>query len=280
MVLKGLIAAVLLGLPAGAGAQPAADDKAAADRLAAVSARAKAAFEAKKYAEAVALYQEAYRLEPVATLLYNIAYLYDAHLDERALARDFYRRYVNAPDAEASARLKAFERIAVFDADDAREAKAKAAVATARADTPRVDPAPVAQPISSPAPAPAAVVASAAPASVSGRAGQTSGLGGDTLTTIFFGVGGAALLTSGISAALVADTHDEYLAARTPGARTDLAEKGERQALVADITLTVGLAAVAAGVWFWLSEDDDAAATSWVPTTVNGEPGVVFGRAF
>lgn len=279
MMLRVLFTTALLSLPGLGHAQPGADELTVADQLAQISERAKVAFESKQYAEAVALYQAAYRLEPVATLLYNIAYICDAHLGDRALARDFYRRYVNAPDADPSARLKAFERIAGFDALDAREAVVAAAIAapiTAAAPVSAAQPASAPRASVPPAPVPPAAISSVTPA-VGARV-EPAGSSG-TLSAVLLSVGGAALLTSGISAVLVSGTHDDYLAARTADKRTDFSESGSRQALVADISLAIGISAVVAGVWVLLT-DDDSAKTSWVPAPMSGENGIVFGHAF
>lgn len=283
MVLRMLLAAVLLS-PALAQAQP--SDQAIADSLALISARAKVAFESEQYLEAVGLYQEAYRLEPVSTLLYNIAFIYDTYLDDRVLARDFYRRYVNAPDAEQSARLKSFERIALFDAMEL-SAAARPVSAPPGAAVPAA-PATVAPPVAAVPVAVAPVTAVPAVAPVAGvpPASVQPGVGArvepsdskKTVSIVLLGLGGAALVTSGIATAVVADTHDDYLAARTPSRRKDLSASGETQALVADLSLVLGVSAVAVGVWLLLSDDD--AATSWMPAPVNGEPGVVFGHRF
>lgn len=70
--------------------------------VAAAEQKASQAFEAyraKRYAEAVALYLDAYKAAPSADVLYNVARIYDAKLGDRPLAISFYRRYIADPGA-------------------------------------------------------------------------------------------------------------------------------------------------------------------------------------
>jgi tetratricopeptide (TPR) repeat protein len=73
--------------------------------------RAFQAYQAKRFAEAVALYIEAYNAAPNADILYNIARIYDAKLGDRPLAINFYRRYIAEPGAVADRIQIANERL-------------------------------------------------------------------------------------------------------------------------------------------------------------------------
>jgi hypothetical protein len=69
------------------------------------------AYQSKHFAEAVALYMEAYNAAPNADILYNVARIYDAKLLDRPLAINFYRRYITDPGAVADRIQIANERL-------------------------------------------------------------------------------------------------------------------------------------------------------------------------
>jgi hypothetical protein len=72
------------------------------------------AYQGKHFAEAVALYMEAYNAAPNADILYNVARIYDAKLLDRPLAINFYRRYITDPGAVADRIQIANERLLVL----------------------------------------------------------------------------------------------------------------------------------------------------------------------
>jgi tetratricopeptide (TPR) repeat protein len=72
------------------------------------------AVQAKRFAEAVALYLEAYAAAPSADMLYNIARIYDTRLGDRPLAIHFYRRYIADPGAVAGRVQIGNERLAAL----------------------------------------------------------------------------------------------------------------------------------------------------------------------
>ena len=63
------------------------------------------------YAAAIATYLRAYDASNAAVTLLNIATIYDRKLHEPALASEYYRRYLRAPDAEPALVQKATERL-------------------------------------------------------------------------------------------------------------------------------------------------------------------------
>ena len=73
--------------------------------------RAYALHAAGDYAAAIATYLRAYDASNAAVTLLNIATIYDRRLHEPALAAEYYRRYLRAPDAEPSLVQKATERL-------------------------------------------------------------------------------------------------------------------------------------------------------------------------
>lgn len=72
------------------------------------------AYQGGRFAEAVALYLEAYDAAPNADILYNVARIYDAKLLDRPLAISFYRRYISDPGAVADRVQLANERLLVL----------------------------------------------------------------------------------------------------------------------------------------------------------------------
>ena len=86
-------------------------------------------------AEALKLYVEADELAPSATLAFDIAWLYDTHLDAPALALEWYRRTMSAPDVTSELVSRARDRITALEA--AIRAAATAASAAASSSPPR-----------------------------------------------------------------------------------------------------------------------------------------------
>ena len=109
-VAKGLLLGALAVGPAAA-QNPGGADAGAEDPIEQLADRGLRLFQAGDFKGAVKAYREAYQFEPVGALLYNIAFIYDKKLDDPLLALDYYRRFVNAPDADRDTRLAAYERI-------------------------------------------------------------------------------------------------------------------------------------------------------------------------
>jgi hypothetical protein len=75
--------------------------------------------------------------------LFNIATIYDHKLHERALAMEYFRRYLQAPDAESAFVQKATERLSVLKAEADEEERSRRSLPTAA-------PAPSGAPLRSP----------------------------------------------------------------------------------------------------------------------------------
>ncbi len=78
---------------------------------------------AGEFRRGIARYEEAYRVEPAAALLYNIAFIYDRKLDDPRSAREYYERYLVATDAEPDASARARDRLTDLNARIAEEAR-------------------------------------------------------------------------------------------------------------------------------------------------------------
>lgn len=82
-----------------------------ADRVEALAQEASELVRSGEFHGGIARYEEAYRIEPAAALLYNIAFVYDRKLDDPRSARVYYERYLLAPDAEPDGSARARDRL-------------------------------------------------------------------------------------------------------------------------------------------------------------------------
>ena len=229
-----LIAALIAGAPRGAlAAEP---EAAAADGAVALSehkaAQAFEAYQARRFAEAVALYVEANDASPNADILYNIARIYDTKLGDRPLAINFYRHYITDPGAVPERIQLANERLVAL-----RDAEAAAS-----------------QPSPAAAPPPAAPAAAAAH-DLAG--GMTVGEWG----AVALAVSGVAAvgIGAGFGFAAIDETHtmrrlcDGNVCREQRG--IDAAKSAETSARISTIGLASGgaLLALGAALYFWPS---------------------------
>jgi hypothetical protein len=77
---------------------------------------------AGRYVESIAMYLKAYEASNAGVTLLNVATIYDRKLHERALASDYYRRYLRAPDAEPDLVQKANRRLAALKIEEDADA--------------------------------------------------------------------------------------------------------------------------------------------------------------
>jgi len=200
------------------------------DPIAALATRGMELVSAQRFDEAIRVYLEAYALEPLAAILYNIAFIYDKKLDAPKKAATYYQQYIDAPDADDEGKLRAYERLRILEA--------------------RIR-------IATPPPAPP-------PPRLSAQA-----VGGWIST-----VTGAALVVTGATFTTLAySTHSEFQETDDITARGALRDEGEFRAVMGDVTLSVGLAALAAGVTLLVWKDDDHDARAG-PSLVLTGPGL------
>jgi len=86
------------------------------DPIAALATRGMELVSAERFDEAIRVYLEAYALEPLAAILYNIAFIYDKKLDAPKKAATYYQQYIDAPDADDQGKLRAYERLRILEA--------------------------------------------------------------------------------------------------------------------------------------------------------------------
>lgn len=186
-----------------------------------------AAFDAGRFAEALAAFTEAYNLSSKTDLLYNLGVCAEK-VGDRDKAIAYYRLYLEEkPDAEDAAEVKA--RL------EALQGKAEA---------------PAAQPAAAPAkPSPA-------PPPDDEGAGYT----GDgepkksphTGPILLMSLGGLVVVTGAITAASAYRTHQDLESTCSPDCSDDKVDNLRGVALAADLQFAVGGAAVAAGFLWWL----------------------------
>jgi len=124
--MKAYVRALQAGVVAGVivlGGQAQAAPSENADRIADQGYKA---YEAGKFADAVALYSKAFQTSGDPRLLYNIGSIYDRKLKDRVLAEDFYRRYLTNPNNEPNLVKKATERLGELKAEEDAEKAAAA----------------------------------------------------------------------------------------------------------------------------------------------------------
>jgi hypothetical protein len=202
------------------------------------AAQAFQAYREKRFAEAVALYLDAYRAAPSADILYNVARIYDAKLGDRPLAISFYRRYISDPGAVADRIQAANERLVAL-----RDAELAAT---------RPPPAP-----ESSAPAPAPSAPAPAPAS------PESGWNGAEVTGVVLGATGIVALGVGTGFGIAAlherqtmrDLCDNSVCSEQRG--IDAAASASDHAALSTIAFASGgaLLALGAAFYFWLGDE-------------------------
>jgi tetratricopeptide (TPR) repeat protein len=211
-----------------------------------LSGKAAAAYGEGNYERAIELFKEAYALQPVSNLLFNIAKVYEKteNWDE---AENFYKEFIKSPDAEGKAREAALERL-----DAIKQIKDAAA------------PDPVEKPDDpvekDPPPPPPPAKKSPLPWIVMG--------------------GGGALVAGGVVFGLLASgKQSKFDDATTADEKRDLRKSGKTLALVADSMYVAGAITGVVGVILLLSSggESEPQAQAVVPTGwvgPNGQAGI------
>ena len=200
---------------------------------------ARAAYKAKNYDGAVALYLEAYDAAASPAILYNIAFIYDKKLNDREIALQYYNRVHSSSDAPDELKRKAQARITELSATP---------TGPTPPDPPPSDPATIDPPPRDPTPSDPNPPTD--PPNVSGP---------DKPVWPWIVAGaGAAILGGGIALGVVAGgTADDFAAATEAADKRSLQSAARTEAAAADIMMVVGGAALATGVvLFFVVEPD------------------------
>ncbi len=226
------------------------------------------AFEAGRYADAIADYGDAFALVPNPTLLWNIARAYE-HLDDLAMARLFFERY-------AAADLDPDRRRAVSDK-----------LAQLRAGT--TPPEPKSSPSSSPpaaVPAPETVDVPAVPTTVTVAdrgSVRTAGWIALGLSAALLGGGGALY---GVAASdfdrieSAARDPDGTVTGMTRGRALELQDRANDMTAAGVALLAIGATGLATSITLLLVDDGPGRAVTAVPTSDGAGAGVLLQGRF
>lgn len=89
-----------------------------------------------KFSDAIMTYMKAYEISHAAAVLYNIAAIYDRKLHERSLAMEYFRRYLQAPDADPEFARKATERLSALKVEATAEEQQRSSMKVANLPPP------------------------------------------------------------------------------------------------------------------------------------------------
>jgi len=237
------VAAFSLAVPAPAFAAeaPPTDPTARAEWL---SGQAETAFSERRFADAIRLYLDAWEAAPAASILYNVAFIYDKRLNDPELAIDYYERAAGSADADVELKAKATARVAQLRGDLAK---------------------PPDKPPEKPPEKPPTT-------------------GDSRVVPWLVTASGGALLVGGVIMGVVAKgTEGDFSEANTAAEKRELQSSGKTQALVADILMGTGIVALGAGiVWLIIDSGSDAGDSSVAPVSETGfrfEPRFIPGGA-
>lgn len=230
-------------------------------KIESLSEEAGEAYRDGEYEKAIALFEEAYAIQPIPNLLFNIARVYEK-LENWAQAEKYYREFIKSPEAEASAREAALERV---DSLKQLQQVASQPETPPEPDVPAEpeEPAVVAQPTQPP------------PKKSS------------PLPWILIGTGGGLALTGGVFGILAAGKQSTFNNATTAEEKLSARKSGKTFALVADIGYGLGIASAAVGVVLLLTGSSESASSEQalriVPSgsvDADGQPHVGFSFRF
>lgn len=249
-VMKRLLSAVMMAAVMLAGLAGPAWAEDVTKKVEELSAQAAQAYGEGDFEQAIALFQEAYDLQPVPNLLFNIAKVYEKTENWDAAEKN-YKEFIKSPDADSQAREVALERI-----DAIKEIKAAAAAAEReKAEEEKKDP----------------VVEDPPPQTVEKKS--------NVLPWIVMGSGAGVAAVGGVFGILAMGKQKEFDEAETAADKQELRKSGKTFALVADISYAVGLVGIVTGVVLLVTSggSDDGAATAIAPTGwvgPNGQAGI------
>lgn len=208
------------------------------EKVEALAREARTLYDAGEFGQSVAVYLEAYKLQPTAAVLYNVAVIYDKKLQEADLAIDFYRRYIGSPDADPAAVQRATARIQELKVEQAARREADLARLPTRTERP---------PATEPALQPVEVERPLSGQTVWGYVALGSG--------VALAAGGAVM------GVLAGDAADEFAASSDLDDKLEYRDTAQSRALVADILIGVGAAAAVTGLLMIVLDDGEPAAT-------------------
>lgn len=196
-----------------------------------LSQRAATAYQDGDFDRAIELFQEAYELQPVPNLLFNIAKVQEKKENWKE-AITFYKEFIKAPDADSQARQVALDRIDALEQiqrveQEEREAEERRLAEEERKRQEAELAARKKDPVEEPEQA-------------------TSGTG--PVPWIVTGVGAGLLIGGGVFGLLASDAESVFKTGETAEERRDARSKGMTYALVADSMFIAGGVATVVGI--------------------------------
>ncbi len=224
------------GLPASTYAQAKVSE---ANRVQFLARKAFTARSEGRNEDAVALYLQAFQIEPVPGLLYNIAYIYDRDIGDLELASRFYRRCIAAEGVEATVVRRANGRLATLRERMRENANQRRtdAITTNRSGTTRGR--------------------NTATNAVRTKVESPSARGPWWL----MGIGATLLVTGLATGGIAAYNSKQFGAATLLSEKKDIRDLAQTQALTADILMGTGaLTALAGLTWYFISDREQTMA--------------------
>ena len=205
-----------------------------------LSAKAAAAYGEGKYEESIDLFKQAYELQQVSNLLFNIAKVYEK-IENWDEAENHYKEFIKAPDADSDAREVALERVEAIKeikrlAAEAEEQKRRDEDERKRQEEEKA---------------------------LAQQQTETSKKKPNVLPWVLIGSGAAIAATGGVFGIMALGKQSDFDAAQSASEKADLRSSGKTFALIADVGVGVGLAAGVVGVVLLLTSggESDAGAS-------------------
>ena len=243
-----MTALVVGGLSFGPAFSSVAFAQSVTEQVEALSGQAASAYRDGDYEKAIELFKEAYALQAVPNLLFNIAKVYEK-LEKWDEAVANYKEFIKAPDADAAAREAALARI------DALEEVQEAELAAKKAEEERL--------------AEEERQRQLAEQKKGGDTGEGSGTetaegGSDVVPWIVAGAGVGLLVGGGVFGLLASDQETVFKNGETPDDRRAARRKGLTYAVAADSMFAAGAIATTVGIILFATSgaDEEAAQES------------------
>ncbi len=220
LAMMSLIAMTGAALPAAAQSK---DD--VAEQLKQLNERARDRYKAADYEGAIALFQEAYALEPVPNLLFNIAKCHEK-MRQWEEAISYYEQFIVAPEVDSETRqtvLQQIKQLREVQRIELAERDAASGASDGQQD--------VVKPPAEPAPE-----------------GPNH-----TLAYTLMGTGGALVIGGAVFGLLAMGQQSTFDSATTLNDRRAARDSGQTYALIADIGYGVGVVAAGIGLVLWLT---------------------------
>ncbi len=234
-----LFALACVALPASSSFAQSSEER--AEKVEQLSAEATEAYRAGEFQKAADLFEEAYGIEPVPNLLFNIARSYEK-MENWDQAIDYYEKFVVEEGISKKARKSALGRLSELKDMRAREnAESKDEDKIADSDKSVEDPEETEEPDA----------------------------GSNTAAWVAVGTGVALVAGGGVFGLVASGKQSDFEDATSRDAKVDARDSGQTMALIADVMYISGAVVTGIGIYLLLSGDSEsdtrqATAFPWV----------------